>query len=115
MQVMNITTPANLFHALRRQLKRDFTMPLVIMSPKSLLRHPKCISSLDELSTSHFHEVIDDLNTKNVRRVLFCTGKIYYDLLAEKEQLQKQKADFVEALNLHKREQDQLTEQARSS
>lgn len=85
MQVMNITTPANLFHALRRQLKRDYTMPLIIMTPKSLLRHPKCISSLDELSTGHFQEVIDDSNTKKVSRVLFCSGKIYYDLLAEKE------------------------------
>jgi len=86
MQVVNITNPANLFHAFRRQLKRDFTMPLVILTPKSLLRHPLCVSNLDDLSNGEFMELIDDQNTgKKVRRVLFCTGKIYYDLLAEKE------------------------------
>ncbi|MBL7811363.1 MAG: 2-oxoglutarate dehydrogenase E1 component [Bacteroidetes bacterium] len=86
MQVMNISTPANLFHALRRQLKRNFQVPLIIMSPKSLLRHPKCISSPEEFSEAQFQELIDDRNTTGkVRRVLFCTGKVYYDLLAEKE------------------------------
>ncbi len=89
MQVLNCTTPANLFHALRRQLKRDFTMPLVVMSPKSLLRHPKCVSSLTDLSEGHFQELIDDNQVSGkVRRVVFCSGKIYYDLLAEKEQNQ---------------------------
>jgi 2-oxoglutarate dehydrogenase E1 component len=86
MQVLNCTTPANLFHALRRQLKRDFTMPLIIMTPKSLLRHPKCVSPLTDLSEGQFQELIDDQNVgKKVRKVLFCSGKIYYDLLAEKE------------------------------
>ncbi len=86
MQVLNCSTPANYFHALRRQLKRDFTMPLIVMTPKSLLRHPKCVSNLDELANGHFQELIDDNNVaKKVRRVLFCTGKIYYELLSEKE------------------------------
>ena len=86
MQVVNCSTPGNYFHALRRQLKRDFTMPLIVMTPKSLLRHPKCISSIDELANGHFQELIDDQNVgKKVRKVLFCTGKIYYELLAEKE------------------------------
>jgi len=85
MQVLNCTTPANLFHALRRQLHRNFEVPLIIMTPKSLLRHPKCVSKLSEFVDSGFQEVIDDTNVENVRRVLLCCGKIYYDLLAEKE------------------------------
>ena len=86
MQVLNCTTPANLFHALRRQLKRDFTMPLIIMTPKSLLRHPKCVSNLSDLSDGQFQELIKDENvSKKVRKVVFCTGKIYYDLLDQKE------------------------------
>lgn len=87
MQVLNCTTPANLFHALRRQLKRNFSIPLVIMTPKSLLRHPKCISNLSDLSDSSFQEVIADTEvTQKARKVLFCTGKVYYDLLAYREE-----------------------------
>ncbi len=86
MQVLNCSTPANLFHAFRRQLKRNFQVPMVIMSPKSLLRHPKCVSTLDELEKGTFQEVINDTQVdKKVRRVVFCTGKIYYDILAGKE------------------------------
>ena len=87
MQITNITTPANFFHALRRQVKREFRTPLVVFTPKSLLRHPKCVSSIDDLSQSGFKEVIDDDNvdTDKVLRVVFCTGKIYYDLLERKE------------------------------
>lgn len=88
--VANITTPANIFHALRRQLAWEFRKPLVIMSPKSLLRHPQAISSLDELATGTFREVIGDsfADPKKVKRVLLCTGKVYYDLL-EKQQADK--------------------------
>ncbi len=88
--VANITTPANLFHAMRRQLTWSFRKPLVIMSPKSLLRHPKVVSSLDELTTGAFREVIGDTyaDASKVTRVLLCTGKIYYDLL-EKQQADK--------------------------
>ncbi|MFC2152989.1 2-oxoglutarate dehydrogenase E1 component, partial [Bacteroidota bacterium] len=88
MQVVNITTPANFFHVLRRQVHRDFTLPLIVFTPKSLLRHPKCISSLDDLAKDKFNEVIDDKDViiDEVRRVIFCTGKIYYDLLAKKEE-----------------------------
>lgn len=80
MQVVYPSTPGNLFHALRRQLKRDFRVPLVIMSPKSLLRHPLCVSTLDEFE-GHFREIIADTEVTKARKVLFCTGKIYYDLL----------------------------------
>jgi 2-oxoglutarate dehydrogenase E1 component len=87
MQVMNCSTPANLFHALRRQLKRDFELPLIIMTPKSLLRHPKCVSPISEFTSGAFQDLIDDANTAGkVRKVLFCTGKMYYDLLAKKEE-----------------------------
>jgi len=90
MQVANCSTPASFFHILRRQLKRDFRKPLVIFTPKSLLRHPKCISSIDELSKgSSFQEVIDDaaVKVKDVDTVVFCTGKFYYELLAKKEEI----------------------------
>lgn len=87
MQVLNCSTPANLFHALRRQLKRNFEIPLIMMTPKSLLRHPKCTSQISELAEGRFMELIDDNNvSKNVRRVLLCSGKVYYDLLAKKEE-----------------------------
>lgn len=85
-QVVNCTTPANLFHVLRRQLKRPFRKPLVIFTPKSLLRHPKCVSSLEELAFGKFREVIDDeIAAENVEKVVFCTGKLYYDLIAQRE------------------------------
>jgi 2-oxoglutarate dehydrogenase E1 component len=88
-QVADCTTPANYFHLLRRQLHRKFRKPLVVFTPKSLLRHPKCISSIDEMAKGSFQEVIDDANAnaKNVETVVFCTGKFYYDLLAKQEEL----------------------------
>ncbi|SKB82922.1 2-oxoglutarate dehydrogenase E1 component [Daejeonella lutea] len=89
-QVANCTTPANFFHLLRRQLKRDFRKPLVVFTPKSLLRSPQCVSKLEEFTEGGFREVIDDSYVKasDVKRVLFCSGKIYYDLL-EKQQADK--------------------------
>ncbi|KKR65009.1 MAG: 2-oxoglutarate dehydrogenase, E1 subunit [Parcubacteria group bacterium GW2011_GWF1_40_5] len=88
MQITNCTTPANLFHLLRRQLKRDFRVPLIEFTPKSLLRHPKCISEIGELADGNFKEIIDDDNNdvNEVKRVAFCSGKIYYDLLQRKEE-----------------------------
>jgi 2-oxoglutarate dehydrogenase E1 component len=87
MQVCNITTPANYFHALRRQLHRDIRLPLVVMTPKSLLRHPLCVSSLTDFTKGSFQELIDDAyaEVKKVEKVLFCSGKIYYDLLEEQQ------------------------------
>ncbi|GGG91484.1 2-oxoglutarate dehydrogenase subunit E1 [Parapedobacter pyrenivorans] len=93
MQIVNCTTPANLFHVLRRQIKRDFRKPLVAFTPKSLLRHPKVVSNLSEFTgKSQFQEIIDDsfVKSADVKRVLFCSGKIYYDLL-EKQQADKRK------------------------
>ncbi len=86
--VANITAPANLFHALRRQLYRPFRKPLIIMSPKSLLRHPLCVSHVNDFIQGGFKELIDDTNIQDplkVKRVLFCCGKIYYDLLEKKQ------------------------------
>ncbi len=90
MIVANVTTPANFFHIIRRQIVRNFRKPLVIMTPKSLLRHPDCISPMsDFLGDTKFQEIIDDsifVDTKaaqKIKRVLFCTGKIYYDLLTQ--------------------------------
>jgi 2-oxoglutarate dehydrogenase E1 component len=87
MQVVNCTTPANFFHAIRRQFKRDFRKPLVVFTPKSLLRHPQCVSPLVDFTEGKFQEVIADpnVNADAVTRVVFCSGKIYYELL-EKQQ-----------------------------
>ncbi len=86
--VVNITTPANFFHAIRRQQHRPFRKPLIVMSPKSLLRHPKCTSSIfDIVGDTKFQEILDDpfvKNKKKVKKVILCSGKIYYDL-AEKQ------------------------------
>ncbi len=87
MQVCNFTTPAQYFHALRRQMHRDFRKPLIIMSPKSLLRHPEATSTMAELSDGMFHTAIDDqdvVDKTKVRRILLCSGKIYYALHAAK-------------------------------
>ncbi len=80
-QVANITTPANFFHALRRQMKRSFRKPLFVMSPKSLLRNPAATSRMDELTTGGFQEIIDDAaRPARTQRLIFCSGKVYYDL-----------------------------------
>ncbi|MND74305.1 2-oxoglutarate dehydrogenase E1 component [compost metagenome] len=92
MILANCTLPANYFHLLRRQLVREFRKPLVIFTPKSLLRHPKVVSPLKDFTEGVFQEVIDDANVaaKDVKRVLFCSGKVYYDLL-EKQEADKRK------------------------
>ncbi|ULC59472.1 2-oxoglutarate dehydrogenase E1 component [Flaviramulus sp. BrNp1-15] len=96
MIVADCTTPANFFHLLRRQLKRDYRKPLIVFTPKSLLRHPKAVSSINELATGRFQEVIDDtINPKKVKKLVFCTGKFYYDLLAERENLNREDVALV--------------------
>ncbi len=89
MQVVDLTTPAQYFHVLRRQLKNPARKPLVVMTPKSLLRHPKVISSIDELTGgSVFHPVLADLTVADaslVRKILVCSGKIYFELLAARD------------------------------
>ena len=86
-QVGNFTTPANLFHALRRQVYRPFNKPLVVMTPKSLLREPRCTSSLEDLSEGEFREIIPDTKENaSANRVIFCTGKVYFELEEYREQ-----------------------------
>ena len=87
MYVADCTTPANLFHLLRRQMKTNFRKPLVVFSPKSLLRDPRCVSTQDELANGTFQETIDDnqVDKTRVKSLVFCTGKFYYDIHAERE------------------------------
>lgn len=89
MQIVNSTTPANMFHVLRRQLHRDFRKPLVVFTPKKLLRYNKAVSTVDELATGKFQEVIDDtsVKAKDVDTVVFVSGKFYYDIIEEKEKI----------------------------
>ena len=99
MQVANCTTPANYFHILRRQLHRKFRKPLVLMTPKSLLRHKRCVSSLADMGPgSSFHRLLWDDGDGNrdilapddkIRRVVLCSGKVYYDLLEQREKAKK--------------------------
>ena len=90
MQVVNLTTPAQVFHIIRRQVVRPFRKPLVIMTPKSLLRHKRAVSTFDDLSQGTFQRVIPEVSDaivpKKVRRVLLCSGKVYYDLLEAREE-----------------------------
>lgn len=87
MFVADCTTPANFFHLLRRQMKTTYRKPLIVFTPKSLLRHPLVVSSVEDFAKGSFQEVIDDttVNKKDVKSLVFCTGKFYYDLLAERE------------------------------
>jgi 2-oxoglutarate dehydrogenase E1 component len=102
MVICNVTTPANFFHLLRRQMAWNFRKPLVVMSPKSLLRHPACISPIKELETgTQFQPIIAEEHTaaqaKKIKRLVFCTGKIYYDL---DEYRQKNKVEGITIIRL---------------
>ena len=99
MVVANCTTPANLFHALRRQLAWEFRKPLIVFTPKSLLRDPRCVSKIEDLTDGGFEEVIDDdyVEPKKVKKVLMCTGKMYYDLLKKQ---QDEKRDDIAIVRL---------------
>ena len=110
MQVVNCTTPANFFHVLRRQLHRDIRKPLIVMTPKSLLRHPKCVSTVDEFTKGGFREVIDDdaVQAKNVKVVNICTGKIYYDLLEKQENEKRKDVAIVRLEQLYPLPEKQL-------
>jgi len=92
MYIADVTTPAQMFHILRRQMKVNFRKPLIIFTPKSLLRHAKAVSTVDDLANGSFQEVLDDtsVDLKKVKSLVFCTGKFYYDLLAERESLQRE-------------------------
>ncbi len=113
MQIVNCTTPANMFHVLRRQLSYDFRIPLIIFTPKSLLRHPKCVSGIEDMTgETKFREVIDDDNVDvdDVKRVVFCSGKVYYDLLARKEELDARDVALIRIEQLHPFPEKQVQE-----
>ncbi|GAB3747585.1 2-oxoglutarate dehydrogenase E1 component [Spirosoma pomorum] len=120
MIVANVTTPANFFHLMRRQLAWQFRKPLVVMSPKSLLRHPKCVSPLEELTSGSFQEVLGDnyAQAKKVKRVLLCTGKIYYDLLEKQQADQRDDVAIVrleQVAPLPKKQLDAVLEQYKNA
>ncbi|MEL0455609.1 2-oxoglutarate dehydrogenase E1 component [Flavobacteriaceae bacterium SZ-1-7] len=111
MIVADCTTPANMFHLLRRQMKRDYRKPLVVFTPKSLLRHPKAVSSISELATGKFQEVIDDtIAPQKVTKLVFCTGKFYYDLLEQREELQREDVALVRIEQLFPLHLDKIQE-----
>ncbi|MBI4626740.1 MAG: 2-oxoglutarate dehydrogenase E1 component, partial [Verrucomicrobia bacterium] len=121
-QVANITTPANFFHALRRQVKRDVQKPLIVMSPKSLLRHPAAVSRLDEFTHGVFQEILDDptgenanLQTPNSKpgRLILCSGKVYYDLADYRTKHQPADTAIVRLEQLYPLHRKRLAEIAR--
>ncbi|QCX37808.1 2-oxoglutarate dehydrogenase E1 component [Aureibaculum algae] len=96
MTVADCTTPGNFYHLLRRQMKRNYRKPLIVFTPKSLLRHPKAVSTLNDLAKGEFQTVIDDtINRDKVKKLVLCTGKFYYDLLAEREMLNRDDVALV--------------------
>ena len=115
LQVMNCTTPANYFHALRRQIHRDFRKPLVIMTPKSLLRNKLCVSNLEDFGKKNsFHRVLWDhaidpkensfiklKKSNKIRKVILCSGKVYFDLLEAREKLKKDDVVFYRIEQLY--------------
>jgi 2-oxoglutarate dehydrogenase E1 component len=114
--VANVTQPANFFHLLRRQLAFPFRKPLVVMSPKSLLRHPDCVSPLKDFTgDSKFKEILDDPNVtlkagKKIFRLLFCSGKIYYDLAARKREDKRDDIAIVRLEQLYPLPEKQIRE-----
>lgn len=114
MQVCNLTTPASYFHALRRQLKRNYRQPLVIMTPKSLLRHKLALSSLSDFTTgTEFQPVIGEIDTNlvapdKIKRVVLCSGKVYYDLLARRRELELDQVALIRLEQLYPFPADQL-------
>ncbi len=112
MYVADCTTPANLFHLLRRQMLVKFRKPLIVFTPKSLLRHPRAVSTVDELASGRFQEVIDDAvaDAKKVKTLVFCTGKFYYDLLLAKEDRKREDVALVRLEQLFPLPVDQMNE-----
>lgn len=119
-QVANCSTPANYFHILRRQMKRDFRKPLILMTPKSLLRHKLCVSNLSEFSEgSSFQRIYEDSDVKelakpkDIKRVVLCTGKVYYDLLQERRERKIKDVTIIRLENLYPFPADELAEEVK--
>ena len=108
-QVVNCSTPAQLFHVLRRQGLRPIKKPLVLFTPKGLLRHPLCVSKMNEFSNGVFQEILDDPSSPQNPKVLFlCSGKVYYDLIAERDKRQIKEMAFVRIEQLYPLDQKKL-------
>ncbi|MFV0391794.1 MAG: 2-oxoglutarate dehydrogenase E1 component [Paludibacteraceae bacterium] len=113
MQVINATTPANHFHAIRRQLHRDIRVPLIAFTPKSLLRHPACTSTIADFTEGHFQEIIPDKDLKTpdkVKKILLCSGKIYYELAATREETKAEHVAIIRIEQLYPFPKKQLDE-----
>ena len=112
MYIADVTTPAQMFHILRRQMKANFRKPLIIFTPKSLLRHPKAVSKISDLTEGSFQEVIDDetADAKKVKSLVFCTGKFYYDLLAVKEEQNRDDVALVRVEQLFPLPEEKMKE-----
>ncbi len=109
-QVVVPTTPAQYFHVLRRQMLRRWLKPLIVIAPKSLLRHPRVVSSLEDLSAGHFRRVLPDTSVRaeNTRRVVLSSGKVYYDLLDKREQQNREDVALVRIEQLYPLPEDRL-------
>ncbi len=112
MFVADVTTPANMFHLLRRQMKVKYRKPLIVFTPKSLLRHPKVISTKEEFATGTFQTVIDDASAKvdKIKTLVFCTGKFYYDLLEHQEKTERDDIALVRVEQLFPLPEDKIKE-----
>jgi 2-oxoglutarate dehydrogenase E1 component len=110
MQIVNTSTPANHFHLLRRQLKRDFRKPLVVFSPKMLLRYPSAVSTLDDMASGSFQEVIDDPKAvaAQIDTVVFCSGKFYYEMTEKAVELGVKNMAFVRIEQLYPLPKNQI-------
>ena len=113
-QVINCTTPANYFHALRRQMHRDFRKPLIVMTPKSLLRHKRCVSNIEDFTKKNsFHRVLEDHSYESksgliklkkdnkIKKVVMCSGKIYFDLIEAREKNKNDEVVFIRIEQLY--------------
>ena len=111
-QVVNTSTPANHFHLLRRQVKREFRKPLVVFSPKMLLRYPSAVSTLEEMASGSFQEIIDDKNASknNIDTLVFCSGKFYYEISEKASELGVENMAFVRIEQLYPFPQKQFDE-----
>lgn len=111
MYVADVTTPANFFHLMRRQMKTNFRKPLIVFSPKSLLRHPLAVSTADEFANGQFKEILDDPNVtdkKAIKTLVFCTGKVYYDIIAKREELERNDVAVIRLEQLFPLATDQI-------
>lgn len=114
MQIVYPTTPANHFHSVRRQLKRNIRVPLISFTPKSLLRHPECTSSLKDFTEGHFMEIIADTQVtdyENITKVILCSGKVYYDLEEARKARNANNISIIRIEQLYPFPAEQLEEQ----